>query len=199
MTPAKARESGNLIEALALHLWPTPRANDAEKRGDFDATNARNGLPAAVRLYPTPMTTDAASASPARFRRQSPQLGCYADGGPLNPAWVEWLMGWPVGWTDLAPLDLSRFTDWMRANRLFAPGGPDPWFDIDPATLDSHAPGFVPRMAAAGVPNRAKRIEALGNGQVPRCVVQAWQVLRDVPAANDDTSDMPRFVAGSQP
>jgi hypothetical protein len=109
---------------------------------------------------------------------------------------VEWLMGWPVGWTDLAPLDASRFGDWKRANRLFAQGGPDPWFDIDPATLDSHSPGFVPRMAAARVPNRAKRIEALGNGQVPRCVVHAWQVLRDEPAANDDSADMPRVAAG---
>ena len=22
-------------------------------------------------------------------------------GGLLNPNWVEWLMGWPIGWTDL--------------------------------------------------------------------------------------------------
>lgn len=31
-------------------------------------------------------------------------------GGPLNPTWVEWLMGWPLGWTDLEPLatDKSR-------------------------------------------------------------------------------------------
>lgn len=33
---------------------PTPRANDAEKRGDFDTSNPRNGLPAAARLLPTP-------------------------------------------------------------------------------------------------------------------------------------------------
>jgi hypothetical protein len=25
-------------------------------------------------------------------------------GGSLNPTWVEWLMGWPLGWTDLKPL-----------------------------------------------------------------------------------------------
>ena len=25
-------------------------------------------------------------------------------GGQLNPTWVEWLMGWPLGWTDLKPL-----------------------------------------------------------------------------------------------
>jgi hypothetical protein len=24
-------------------------------------------------------------------------------GGKLNPTWVEWLMGFPLGWTDLEP------------------------------------------------------------------------------------------------
>lgn len=38
--------------------WPTPRANDAEKRGDFDETNPRNGLPAAVKRWPTPKASD---------------------------------------------------------------------------------------------------------------------------------------------
>jgi hypothetical protein len=43
------------LESMAKHdLWPTPRANDAEKRGNFDITNPKNGLPAAARLWPTP-------------------------------------------------------------------------------------------------------------------------------------------------
>ena len=25
------------------------------------------------------------------------------NGGQLNPTWVEWLMGFPPGWTDLNP------------------------------------------------------------------------------------------------
>jgi hypothetical protein len=32
-----------------------------------------------------------------------------SDGGPLNPAWVEWLMGWPLGWTDLKPLATDKY------------------------------------------------------------------------------------------
>jgi len=29
-------------------------------------------------------------------------------GGRLNPMWVEWLMGWPLGWTDLKPLVMDK-------------------------------------------------------------------------------------------
>ena len=29
-------------------------------------------------------------------------------GGSLNPTWVEWLMGWPIGWTALEPLAMAR-------------------------------------------------------------------------------------------
>jgi hypothetical protein len=32
----------------------------------------------------------------------------------LNPAWVEWLMGWPIGWTDLKQLETDRFLQWQR-------------------------------------------------------------------------------------
>jgi len=28
--------------------------------------------------------------------------------GHLNPTWVEWLMGWPLGWTDLKPLVMGK-------------------------------------------------------------------------------------------
>jgi hypothetical protein len=30
------------------------------------------------------------------------------NGGKLNPEWVEWLMGWPLGWTDLKPLEMDK-------------------------------------------------------------------------------------------
>jgi hypothetical protein len=29
-------------------------------------------------------------------------------GGKLNPMWVEWLMGWPLAWTDLKPLAMVK-------------------------------------------------------------------------------------------
>ncbi|WP_167627130.1 hypothetical protein [Paraburkholderia caballeronis] len=68
------------------------------------------------------------------------------------------------------------------------------------ATRDASGAGFVPRMAQTKVPQRAKRIEALGNGQVPHVVVQAWAALRDGAAANDDACgpDAPQLAAGEQ-
>ena len=35
-----------------------------------------------------------------RWRSAGPSLA-EVSGGSLNPTWVEWLMGFPVGWTDL--------------------------------------------------------------------------------------------------
>jgi len=29
-------------------------------------------------------------------------------GGQLNPTWVEWLMGWPLGWSELKPLEMDK-------------------------------------------------------------------------------------------
>ena len=34
-------------------------------------------------------------------------------GGQLNPNWVEWLMGFPIGWTDSNPLAMHRFQQWQ--------------------------------------------------------------------------------------
>ena len=34
--------------------------------------------------------------------------------GRLNPTWVEWFMGWPMGWTDCEPLETDRFREWLQ-------------------------------------------------------------------------------------
>ena len=82
-------------------VWPTPRANDAEKRGNI-ANNPRNGLPAAVKYVPTPTAHNAKEGGyPAEHTRNTPTLSSVA-GGKLNPAWDEWLMGWPLGLTECA-------------------------------------------------------------------------------------------------
>jgi hypothetical protein len=31
----------------------------------------------------------------------------------LKPSVTEWLMGWPIGWTDLKPLETDKFREWL--------------------------------------------------------------------------------------
>lgn len=38
----------------------------------------------------------------------------------LNPAWVEWLMGFPIGWTDLRPLEMLRYRLWLKLFGIYS-------------------------------------------------------------------------------
>jgi hypothetical protein len=59
-------------------------------------------------LLPTPTCHNAKEgAHPSEYNRNTPTLATHA-GGQLNPTWVEWLMGWPLGWTDLKPLETVK-------------------------------------------------------------------------------------------
>ena len=63
-------------------------------------------------MLPTPNARDWKDSQTAG-NRKSPGLGVIAhlgttDGGQLNPPWVEWLMGWPIGWTGLKPLGTDK-------------------------------------------------------------------------------------------
>jgi len=99
-------------------IWPTPTARDykgARKPETLKAVgrDAKNSLPDAVRsgLWPTPTASDnrdrGHKGMPAIKRRmeKGKQLNLSMvvseTSGSLNPQWVEWLMGYPEGWTDL--------------------------------------------------------------------------------------------------
>jgi len=120
VTPAKAREGGTLIEALSARtLWPTPTASDNRPRGTQNSTARRMALGKQVGLeamvkWATPTAHNAKEAAcPAEYLRATPTLAAQA-GGSLNPTWVEWLMGWPLGWTDLKPLETDKFPQWLQ-------------------------------------------------------------------------------------
>ena len=69
--------------------------------------------------WPTPTAHNAKEgAYPAEYERNMPTLAAQA-GGALNPMWVEWLMGWPLGWTDLKPLAMDKFQSWQQQHSGF--------------------------------------------------------------------------------
>lgn len=101
----------SILQSDAVRMWPTPRAN---KIGGYSSPNFRPTLEQAVKsMFQTP-TTGAGLCGGAGSYQQlkapeaegaiSPQeraAMAAGNGGQLNPTWVEWLMGFPIGWTDL--------------------------------------------------------------------------------------------------
>jgi hypothetical protein len=63
---------------------------------------------------PTPTVACATGGQTSRSgkRKDEPLLAGVA-GGSLNPDWVEWLQGWPPGWTASAPLETASVQRWL--------------------------------------------------------------------------------------
>jgi hypothetical protein len=40
----------------------------------------------------------------------------------VNPDWNDWLMGWPIGHTDLKPLATDKFQQWLRSHGVCSEG-----------------------------------------------------------------------------
>ena len=108
---AESLKEGRLLTLndQVAHLFPTPRATDGEKgsrtaEGSLKELARGHGvdLGSSVQIFPTPTCNDAKNNNPPSQRtengRHSDQLNVVA-GGSLNPEWVEWLMGFPIGWT----------------------------------------------------------------------------------------------------
>jgi len=101
-------KSSNRGLAASVSMWPTPTASLGTKGGRVTPRKSREGgtLIEAVssRTFATPTACDwkSGKASQATMDRNSRPLS-EQIGGSLNPTWVEWLMGWPLGWTDLEP------------------------------------------------------------------------------------------------
>lgn len=146
--------SGDYIEKLprAGHMrngyifYETPR---------WPIKAAREG--AKVRLFPTPTRSDGAGGPGTTPKREGGKnlrtvVGEEDGNGRLNPEWIEWMMGLPLGWTD------------PSVTESYHPG----W---------EHEPHGIPRTLAHNVRGRGKRIQMLGNGLVPLAALTALTEL----------------------
>lgn len=115
-----------LISVTGYGLWQTPVADDAVNR-KYGKWNSRGEpkLSAQVQIFPTPRAIDGASTRSSATEstakrvangkaRLDEHITNQAGRGTLNPNWVEWLMGWPIGHTALGPLETDRFRQWRQ-------------------------------------------------------------------------------------
>ncbi len=114
-------------------LWPTPRCHDAKTMGPSE-TGRESPCLAAVIKWPTPTVCgnynrkgasltsgDGLATAVAKAMLPTPTVNIALNaevGGPLNPPWVEWLMGWPIGWTALEALETGRFQQWWHLHGM---------------------------------------------------------------------------------
>ena len=89
-------------------LWASPNARDWKDTGPTQGNRKSPNLGTQVH-WPPP--THLGLNGGSNSRAASAQRGIDSEmltGGSLNPTWVEWLMGWPLGWTALKPLETDR-------------------------------------------------------------------------------------------
>jgi hypothetical protein len=162
--------------------FPTPQANKTTESGEIvnadgtpwdgiskphSKTTGRpitTALADAVAKFPTPVAFMHKGSSEKSGQRRDGRdrtndrldhfVGDKAT-ARLSPDWTEsFLMLWPRGWSSLEPLP------------------PDAWYSMQP----HDEPDDLPRVTS-NCPNRAARLKAIGNGQVPACAKTAWILL----------------------
>ena len=57
--------------------------------------------------------------SPSLFQSDPQRIALPVERGEMNPEWIEWWMGWPVGWTELRPLVTDKFRQWSHSHGNF--------------------------------------------------------------------------------
>lgn len=114
----------HLIDEIGYLLWPTPTAVTRPMEGNVrifrakiragemteeeanlilgkSVWEAQGKIPA---LWPTPVAKgglDGGAHSRAALKKLENTSQEVPPSGKLNPRWLEWLMGFPIGWTEL--------------------------------------------------------------------------------------------------
>ncbi len=172
--PTKGKGSG---------LWHTPKTSDSANRDMYRNSRDEPQLAGQVKIYPKGELPTTKEQAKAVRSWPSPRKSEYKDTGPggskshthmlgraylcaktkdpeqpisqLNPDWVCWLMGWPIGWSSLERIKELVWLSWE---------------------VDTADDGSIPRVAT-DIKDRVNRLKAIGNGQVPQCVAAVWKLL----------------------
>lgn len=109
LATSERRTSATECLSWRTETFPTPTVADSKNVG-FNGSHQFN-LHKYIAVFPTPQATSW-GCSGARKQLRELQAAdkiteseyyqmTAGNGGKLNPTWVEWLMGFPLGWIDL--------------------------------------------------------------------------------------------------
>ena len=102
-----ARPTSEIVSGL----WPTPAARDWKDCGAPSETLRKSPTLGAILLAPTPRKSRGYTAystvgyAPSLTEWISGQRGAVNNGHKPNPSFVEWMMGFPIGWGELPPAE----------------------------------------------------------------------------------------------
>lgn len=136
--------SAHLISETECGYWPTPTAIQRPNEGNMRLVRAQavageiswedaeaivgkdvRESHGKLKMFPTPTVQDAKNnGGPSQMNRNTKPLNAVV-GGKLNPRWVEWLMGMPIGWASLQPLEMPKFQQWRRQHSEYYQGASD--------------------------------------------------------------------------
>jgi hypothetical protein len=112
------------------HLWRTVQCSLLEDLNESLQTLPQWGMTVGGELYLLPTLVQTIDAKESGFTHVwgtpkaqdsrhalrdrgkgnlGEQVSGLHNGGKLNPTWTEWLMGWPLEWTDLKPLGTDKY------------------------------------------------------------------------------------------
>lgn len=143
-------------------MWPTPKAAIRE---DCPSERLRNtpDLTSAVKMWPTCQSRDWKGPQGRSYSGVSEDLpgSVKIDGtGSLNPDWVEILMGFPIGWTDIECGEPEEWQGW-------------------PAMIGQEQYYYEPSRVTTISKNRKDRLKAIGNAVCPKQAVPVFMMIRE--------------------
>lgn len=133
--PANLRDC---VHPEQMKQWPTPLSRDWKdsmgtvppsriKNAGLDTLGQKVAMDFGTQIqqtYPTPRCfmhkdalTDRGKSNLGEVINEKEKM---TKTGQLNPPWVEWLMGWPIGWTDLKPLVTVKFRNVQQWHLIFS-------------------------------------------------------------------------------
>lgn len=84
-------------------MWPTPAARDYRGANGYETTLDKMEQGRRAHLDQLPNAVQVVEGKAIR--------------GTLNPMWVEWLMGFPLGWTDLKPSEMPSSRKYRKSSQ----------------------------------------------------------------------------------